>query len=193
MFPNCRNFMARSKWFIKTGMSSMNRIVALKDHLGFKFVHNNRFLGQSKEKVFIFNMSVNIPGNGVNLVKRMQIWEDMEFMDHVWSCEMPPWVTVNWDLTWIIVTPEVLSLTNLGTVTREKTWEGPVPTPQKTNKADANYGIRPLIPEPYSKSQNTQNIWGSDMRAMLFKFEKLIQNIGTLESKWVWISAEGKS
>lgn len=55
--------------------------------------------------------------------------------------------------------------------------------PRKTNKADANYGIRPLIPEPYSKSQNTQNIWGSDMRAMLFKFEKLIQNIGTLESK----------
>lgn len=47
------------------------------------FVQNNRFLGQSKEKIFVFNMSVNILGNSVNLVKKMQIWEDMEFMDHV--------------------------------------------------------------------------------------------------------------
>ena len=34
---------------------------------------NSRFPGQSKDKVFIFKMFVDLPGNGVELVKKMQV------------------------------------------------------------------------------------------------------------------------
>lgn len=43
--PNCMNFVAGSKWFVHNRMGIMNSIMALKDHFGFKFVHDSRFPG----------------------------------------------------------------------------------------------------------------------------------------------------
>ena len=68
---NCRNFVSGSKRFVRSGMGTMDSIMALKDHSGFKYVHGSRFPGQSKDKVFVFKMSVDLPGSGVDLVKRM--------------------------------------------------------------------------------------------------------------------------
>jgi hypothetical protein len=39
--------------------------------LSFKFVHGSRFLGQSKDIVFVFKIFVDLPSSGVELVKRM--------------------------------------------------------------------------------------------------------------------------
>ena len=36
--PNCRNFVSGSKRFVCSGMSTMDSIMALKDHSGFKYV-----------------------------------------------------------------------------------------------------------------------------------------------------------
>ena len=59
----------------------------LKDHLGFKYIHANRFPGQSEDKGFVFKMSVDLLGSGVDLVKSMQVGGDMEnswiMFDHV--------------------------------------------------------------------------------------------------------------
>ena len=49
-----------------------------KDHLGFKYVYGSRFLGQSKNKVCVFKMLINLPSSGVNLVKRMYVGGGME-------------------------------------------------------------------------------------------------------------------
>ena len=38
-------------------------------HYAFKFVHGSRFPGQSKDKVFVFKMFVDLPSSGVKLVK----------------------------------------------------------------------------------------------------------------------------
>ena len=51
----------------------MDSIIALKDHYAFKFVHGSQFLGQSKDKVFVFEMIVNLLGNGVELVKKIRV------------------------------------------------------------------------------------------------------------------------
>ena len=56
----------------------MNNIIVLKDHSCFKYVHGNRFPGQSKDKVFIFKMSVDILESGVDVVSSMQIRGYME-------------------------------------------------------------------------------------------------------------------
>lgn len=44
----------------------------------FKLVHDIRFLGQSKDRIFVFKMSVNIASSVVDLVRRMQCGGDME-------------------------------------------------------------------------------------------------------------------
>ena len=54
--PNCRNFVAGSKHFIRSGMGSLESIMALKNHSRFKYVHYSQFPGQSKDKVFVFKM-----------------------------------------------------------------------------------------------------------------------------------------
>lgn len=41
--PTYKNFVVESKQFIQNGMDSMDSIMALKGHFGFKHVHNNRF------------------------------------------------------------------------------------------------------------------------------------------------------
>ena len=85
--PNCRNFVSGSKRFVRSRMAMIDSIMALKDHPGFKYVHGSKFPGQSKDKVFVFKMSVDLPGSGVDLVKRMQVERNMEnsriMFDHV--------------------------------------------------------------------------------------------------------------
>ena len=79
--------MVGSKHFIRSGMGSLDNIMALKNHQGFKYVHDSRFPGQSKDKVFVFKMFVDLAGSGLDLVKRMQYGGDMEnswiMFDHV--------------------------------------------------------------------------------------------------------------
>lgn len=69
---NCRNFVAWSKRCICNRMGTMNSIMVLKDHFGFKFIHNSRFPRETKEKVFVFKMLVNLPINDINLVNKMK-------------------------------------------------------------------------------------------------------------------------
>ena len=68
-------------------MGTMNSIMAFKDHSSFKYFHASRFPRQSKDKVFVFKMSIDLPRSGVDLVKRMQEGGDMEnswiMFDHV--------------------------------------------------------------------------------------------------------------
>ena len=71
--PNCRNFIFGSKRFVRSGMETIDSIMAFKDHSTFKFVHGNWFRGQSKDIVFVFKMSVDLPGSGMELVKRIQV------------------------------------------------------------------------------------------------------------------------
>ena len=69
----------------------MDSVMAFKDYSGFKFIHENKFPGQSKDKVFVFKMSVDHPGSGVNLVKRIQPGRDLQdcwiMFDHVKQVE----------------------------------------------------------------------------------------------------------
>jgi hypothetical protein len=85
--PNCRNFVSGSKRFLRSGMETMDNIMAFKDHSAFKFVHGSRFPGQSKDKVFVLKMFVDISSSGMELVKKMQVGGNMEnswiIFDHV--------------------------------------------------------------------------------------------------------------
>ena len=54
-------------------MGTMDSIMALKDHSTFKFVHGSWFPGQSRDIVFVFKMSIDLPSSGVELIKRMQV------------------------------------------------------------------------------------------------------------------------
>jgi len=56
--------------------------MTLKDHYAFQFVHGSRFPWKSKDKVFVFNMSVDLLGSGMELVKMMQV--EGEDMDNSW-------------------------------------------------------------------------------------------------------------
>lgn len=49
----------------------MDYIMALKDHLGFKYVRDNRFPRQYKDKMFVFKMSVDLVGSVVDLSRSM--------------------------------------------------------------------------------------------------------------------------
>ena len=68
-------------------MGTMDSIMMFKHHLCFKYFHGSRFSRQSKDKMFAFNMSLDLPGSGVDLVKRMQVGRDMDYswimFDHV--------------------------------------------------------------------------------------------------------------
>jgi hypothetical protein len=64
---NCRNFVSGSKRFVCSGMGTIDSIMALKDRSGFKYVYDSRFPGQSKDKVFVFKISVKLPGCGMDL------------------------------------------------------------------------------------------------------------------------------
>lgn len=59
-------------------MGAIDSIMALKDHSTFKFVHSTKFLGQSKNEVFVFKVFVDLPANGVKLIKYMLIGRGMD-------------------------------------------------------------------------------------------------------------------
>ena len=65
------------KAFLRSGIWTMDSIIIFKDHFAFKFVHGSRFPRQSKDKVFVFKMFVDLPSSSVELVKRMQVGGDM--------------------------------------------------------------------------------------------------------------------
>ena len=76
--PNYRNFVFGSKRFLRGGKRTMDNIIAHKDHSTFKFIHDSRFPRQSKDKMYVFNIYVDLSGGGVELVKKMQVGENME-------------------------------------------------------------------------------------------------------------------
>ena len=47
--PKCKNFVASLKRFICSGMGFMDSIMMLKDHYGFKYVHDSWISWKSKE------------------------------------------------------------------------------------------------------------------------------------------------
>jgi len=51
--------------------------MTMKKESKFKFIHDNVFPGQGKEKVYIFKMLTEGPGSGVDLVRRMQPRRDL--------------------------------------------------------------------------------------------------------------------
>ena len=67
--PNCRNFVFGLRYFLHSAMKTINNIMAFKDHYVFKFIHGSRFPRQSNDKIFVFEMSADLPGSGVELVK----------------------------------------------------------------------------------------------------------------------------
>ena len=89
--PNIQNFVSGCKRFVCGGMGPINSIMALKDYSNLKYIHENKFPGQSKDKVFVFKMSIDRPGSGFNLVKRMQPGGDLQdywiMFDHVKQVE----------------------------------------------------------------------------------------------------------
>jgi hypothetical protein len=70
--PNYINFLADSKHFICSRMGSLDSKMALKDRSRFKYVHDSMFPRQSKDKVFVFKMSMNLARSRVDLLKHMQ-------------------------------------------------------------------------------------------------------------------------
>ena len=85
--PNIRNLVSSCKRFYSGGKGVMDNIMDLKESSKFVFIHENKFPGQSKGKVFVFKMSVDRAGSGVDLVKHMQPGNDLQdcwlMFDHV--------------------------------------------------------------------------------------------------------------
>lgn len=75
---NCCTFVPCSNFLVQSVMGTMNSIMALTYQYGFNSIHGSRFLGQSKDKAFVFKMSLNIPTNGVEFLKCMQGRGDIE-------------------------------------------------------------------------------------------------------------------
>ena len=70
---NCRNFVFGLKCFVHSEIRIMNSIMAFKDHSAFRFAHDSRFAWQSKDKVFVFKMSLDLACNNMEFVKRMHV------------------------------------------------------------------------------------------------------------------------
>ena len=85
--PNIRNAVTTFRTMRRFGV--MDSITRLRCASNWKFVQQNRFPGQGADmdKVFVFKMSEVGLGNGVDLVKRMQLGGDLEnswiMFDHV--------------------------------------------------------------------------------------------------------------
>jgi len=50
----------------------------MKKEMKFKFIHENIFLGQGKEKIYIFKMLSEGSESGVDLIRRMQSRGDLQ-------------------------------------------------------------------------------------------------------------------
>lgn len=60
------NFLLGSKRFVH------------KDYSSFKYIHGSMFMGQLKDKVFVFKMSLDLTRIGVDLVKRIYVGKYMK-------------------------------------------------------------------------------------------------------------------
>ena len=45
LFSNCHSFLSSSKCFVRYRMCMLDNIIILRKHLGFIYVHENKFLG----------------------------------------------------------------------------------------------------------------------------------------------------
>jgi len=50
----------------------------LKDHSSFKYVYGSRFMGQSKDKICVFKMSIDLPRSRMDLIECMQVGKDIK-------------------------------------------------------------------------------------------------------------------
>jgi len=82
---NIRNVISSFRSINQRGV--FNNIMTIKKESKFKYIHDSVFLGQEKEKVYVFKMFIEGPGSGVDLVKRMQPGGDLQnawmMFDHV--------------------------------------------------------------------------------------------------------------
>lgn len=79
IFLNCHNFISGSKHLNHMngyGMDTMGNIMALKDHLSFKCIYDNKFPKQFKDKIFVFKMLVDLLGVTWILLS-MCSWEEI--------------------------------------------------------------------------------------------------------------------
>jgi hypothetical protein len=67
--PNLQNTKSLSRSDGKRG--EYDSIMAMKRFTRIEYIHSNVFLGQGKDKVYIFKMLEDKPGSGVDLVKHM--------------------------------------------------------------------------------------------------------------------------
>ena len=85
--PSVHNEVTTFRYLRRFGV--MDSITRLRGTSNWAFIQENRFPGQGadSDKVFIFKMSEVGTGSGVDLVKRMQVGEDLEdawmMFDHV--------------------------------------------------------------------------------------------------------------
>jgi len=73
--PNIRNVISSFRSNNQGGV--IDNIMTMKKRSKFEFIHDSVFPGQGKEKVYVFKMLTEGPGNGVDLVKRMQVGRDL--------------------------------------------------------------------------------------------------------------------
>ena len=73
--PSIRNIISSFRSNNQGGI--IDNIMTMKRESKFEFTHDNIFLGQGKEKVYIFKMLTEGPGSGMDLVRRMQLAGDL--------------------------------------------------------------------------------------------------------------------
>ena len=83
--PNIRNVI--SSFRLNNRGDVIDYIMTMKKESKFEFIHDSIFVGQGKEKVYIFKVLTEGLGSGVDLVRRMQTGGDLEnawmMFDHV--------------------------------------------------------------------------------------------------------------
>jgi hypothetical protein len=81
-----RNLISEARRFCRQG-GYIDNILKLKKLSTYDYIHDNKFLGQGDELVYLFKMSTCGQGSGVSLVCRMQPGRDLEnewiMFDHV--------------------------------------------------------------------------------------------------------------
>jgi hypothetical protein len=92
--PNLRNTISLSRSGGKRG--AYDSIMVMQRYTTIEYIHGNVFLGQGKNKVYVFKMLVDEPESGVDLVKCTQPGGDLEnawlIFDHVKSVQ--EWTTM---------------------------------------------------------------------------------------------------
>jgi hypothetical protein len=83
--PNIQNMI--STFSPSANANPIDSNFALKMKSPYAYIQDSVFLGQDKKKVYLFKMSEEGPGSGVDLVRRMQVGGDLQIswlmFDHV--------------------------------------------------------------------------------------------------------------